>query len=139
MKKLFVSLAVPIAFGVYGPAFAQGEGENVTGKPPLGGQVDPTVPPGRNRMYEQPAVRSQPGTSNEQQVAATAQNAIANDRSLSAPARNVKVTAGDRKVVLNGQVQNLEEKSTVVAHVQNTSRSVAIDDRMVVRGQDQLD
>ena len=136
MKKLFAALLLPVTVGMASPVIAQGDGENVTGKPPAAGQVDSNKPPGTDRMNERerPMMRDQTtGSQSDRDVAAAVRRAIENDQTLSSSARNGAVSAQGGIVVLSGRVQTNEERSRLVSLAQQAPNVRNVENRIVVQ------
>jgi len=125
MNKLFAVFILPVAVGVASQVMADGSDVDNRGtNPPDFGATLPGYEMNRRLTSRDRAAMD---------VTSSVRQVIASDTTLSSSARKVMVSAQGGAVMLSGPVQNVEEKSRVVALVQKMPNVEAIDDRMFIR------
>jgi osmotically-inducible protein OsmY len=123
MKSKFFFLAAPAVIGFLAL------GSSVQAQGPAGyignGQV---ANPGSGASAA--AAASAPTTDSDKQITQQIRDAIAADKSLSADARNVKITTQNGRVVLKGAVASDDERSSIVAKAAAVAGHANVDNRL---------
>ena len=132
MKVALYNLVRPLLVGV----FVIGTLAAASGKQAASPQADNTKINNRDRDANQPTADQQKETRSDRELSQQIRKAIANDKSLSTYAHNVKVITQNGTVTLKGPVKSEEEKKAVEAKAAEIAGEQKVTSQLEIKSKD---